>query len=379
MGDPIEVRPSIVALWQRAAADLRALGAEVVEIDFTPMHEYEADRPGQQTVTERGLMPENWWFQRGRRPGYNSEMNDLAPWAYEQFLRSCQDPARPSWSAVDADQVFPDPDGSVEARGKGLPHGYREVKARIAAGLTPPEQIENFTAALRGVENLRKVLFEDWMKREKLDAIVFPANADVGRANSDMDEISYMDANRNGVFFSNMNHMIRHLGIPSVSVTMGVMEDTRMPVNLTFAGPAYSDNDLLAYAFAYEQGSRRRVAAPRAPALPGETIEWRSDSVVSPARRKEHRGPSIDLEVQPAGSAGLAVRGTATDDSGIAVINVYMGGQRILSTTDGKWAKTVQLDQPASGASAARSVRVMVVARDRLGNASARLQDINLP
>lgn len=44
-----------------------------------------------------------------------------------------------------------------------------------------------------------------------------------------------------------MNYSMRHLGMPSVSVCKGTMSDTKMPVNLTFIGPAYSDKELLRY------------------------------------------------------------------------------------------------------------------------------------
>jgi len=83
--------------------------------------------------------------------------------------------------------------------------------------------------------------------------------------------------------------------------------------------------------------------------------------------------------VKSAGAAGLVVRGEATDDSGIARVDVYVGGHRVVTTTDGRWEKTVPLEQAAPAADAPRAVRVIVVARDRLGNASARLQDISLP
>jgi amidase len=370
--NPIQVRPSILALWKRAADDLRALGAEVVEVDFAPMHEYDADRPGTEPVTQRGLMPDNWWFRRGGPPGPNAEMNDLAPWAYEQFLKSCEDPAFPSWSVVDADLVFPDPPGSVEARGKGLPHGYAATKARIVAGLTPPEQLPNFRAALLGTENLRKQLFEDWMTRLGLDAIVFPANADVGRADSDVNETSYADANRNGVFFSNTNHMLRHLGIPSVSVAMGVMEDIGMPVNLTLAGRAYSDNDLLAYAYAYESATHRRVAPSRTPELPDETFEWDPGSVTAPAKRAEKSPPLLKLEVVADGAGRtLRITGNASDRSGIARVSIYVDGVRLAGSPSRAW----NLKVPAGG----RNARVMVVAKDKLGNAAALMRDVTFP
>ena len=52
------------------------------------------------------------------------------------------------------------------------------------------------------------------------------------------------------------------MGVPTVSVSMGVMDKTKMPVNLTFAGKHGQDSDLLRYAYAYEQQSNRRVEPP---------------------------------------------------------------------------------------------------------------------
>ncbi|WP_149847212.1 hypothetical protein [Paenibacillus sp. 37] len=70
-----------------------------------------------------------------------------------------------------------------------------------------------------------------------------------------MNESSYNEAWENGNYFSNTNYILREYGIPSVSVSMGAMKDTGMPVNLTLAGAAYTDNDLLRYAYSYEQAS----------------------------------------------------------------------------------------------------------------------------
>jgi len=43
---------------------------------------------------------------------------------------------------------------------------------------------------------------------------------------------------------------------------MGMLADINMPAGLTFAGRAYSDNDLLAFASAFEATGRYRVAPP---------------------------------------------------------------------------------------------------------------------
>lgn len=65
------------------------------------------------------------------------------------------------------------------------------------------------------------------------------------------------------MLYSNGNRVIRHLRIPTVTVTMGIMEDTKMPVGLTFAAKAYEDNKLLEYAFAYENASKERKVPGR--------------------------------------------------------------------------------------------------------------------
>ena len=72
------------------------------------------------------------------------------------------------------------------------------------------------------------------------------------------------------MLFSNGNYALRHLGIPLVTVAMGLMSDIGMPVGLTFAGSAYDDPALLAYAAAFEHGGGAgtlRVPPASAPAL----------------------------------------------------------------------------------------------------------------
>ncbi|TIM54069.1 MAG: amidase, partial [Mesorhizobium sp.] len=41
----IQTRASVLELWQQAAADLRRLAADVVEVDFPVVSNYERDRP----------------------------------------------------------------------------------------------------------------------------------------------------------------------------------------------------------------------------------------------------------------------------------------------------------------------------------------------
>jgi amidase len=100
-----------------------------------------------------------------------------------------------------------------------------------------------------------------------LDAVVFPAVADVGKADMDVDEASAEHGWRNGVWVANGNLVPRHLGIPTVTVPLGTMADIGMPVGVTFAGRAYDDTALLALAAAFEATGSRRTAPPRTPTL----------------------------------------------------------------------------------------------------------------
>jgi amidase len=60
---------------------------------------------------------------------------------------------------------------------------------------------------------------------------------------------------------------------PDVIVPAGVTKN-KLPVTVSFFGPAYSEPKLLAYAYAYEQSTHHRVSPSTTPALPGETFEY---------------------------------------------------------------------------------------------------------
>ena len=94
------------------------------------------------------------------------------------------------------------------------------------------------------------------------------------------------EALRNGVLFSNGNRAIRDLGIPTVSVPMGRMADIGMPVNLTIAGPAYSDGRLMEIARLFEEQGQGRPRPPLTQAMPAllTWLEAAASSVAPPPR-----------------------------------------------------------------------------------------------
>ncbi|MFB8891937.1 amidase [Microbacterium plantarum] len=258
-GQRIETRPGVIALWRSLRAELEFAGADVVETDFPVVSRYENDRPGAGSIATNGrVSPE--YLRR--------EIVDLSAWAWDDFLRANGDPAFPGLAGVDGARIFPQPDGALPDRYDGFDDDIAEypawVRAHPGVALT---DIPHLEAGLRGLEETRRVDLEEWMGAAGLDVVVFPAVADVAPADMDVNPASADIGWRNGTWIANGNLAIRHLGIPTVTVPMGLLPDIGMPVGLTIAGRAYDDSALLRLGAAVEALAPRRVAPPRTPPL----------------------------------------------------------------------------------------------------------------
>lgn len=261
-GQRIQTRASVIARWEAARRDLESAGATVVEVDFPVVSNYEGDRPGAPTLATRGLVS----------PEYlRREIIDLSAWSWEDFLRANGDPALSTLADVDGAKIFPHPEGALPDRYAGFEDDIADypdwVRRNPGASF---EDMPELADGLRGLEETRRLDLEDWMDEEGLDAVVFPAVADVGPADMDVNPASADLGWRNGTWIANGNLAVRHLGIPTVTVPMGLMADIGMPIGLTFAGRAYDDTRLLQLAAAFEAAGEpgsRRTPPPRTPAL----------------------------------------------------------------------------------------------------------------
>jgi amidase len=295
--DVIETRDSVVELWQQAKADLEALGAEVVETDFPVVTNYESQGPEAKNLTARGLVPEHF---------AEHELWELSMFGWHDFLAANNDPKLNALAQVDPEKIFPVPTGSVPGRYDDHLHRFapedvplEEYVARAKShGVPALVDIPDMAEGIPGLEKARKLDLEDWMDELGLDAVVFPASADVGPADADVNDASADLAWRNGTWVANGNLVPRHLGIPTVTAPMGIMSDVGMPTGLTFAGRGYDDTNLLSYAWAFDHFRNHRIAAPRTPELAG--TKWVSRSV------EQGSGvPSLQVAV----SSGAAVNG----------------------------------------------------------------------
>ncbi|KAJ5491265.1 Amidase [Penicillium diatomitis] len=259
----VKTRSSIIELWLEAKKALEECGAEVVETDFPLVTIYESNADRGQLVTVANL-PEGWPAK---------ERCELVSHAWDDFLTSNGQEDLATLTVVDPATIFPLAPNSL------LGHPDQANKPRwdeiVAYPHRKPSTIfetPGIEQALHALEDARKKTFEQWMDDLKLDAVVFPANSDVGSADADCDANSSLFAWSNGVKYSNGNRPIRHLGVPTISVPMGIMSDTKMPVNLTFAAKAYNDVELLQLGHAFELATTNRVVPPDVPPLPSDII-----------------------------------------------------------------------------------------------------------
>ncbi|KAJ5458427.1 hypothetical protein N7475_009815 [Penicillium sp. IBT 31633x] len=338
-GSRVNTRPSVIKLWQRARGVLEACGAEVVEIDFPLVTKYESNNDKGQLVTVPGL-PEGWSAL---------ERCELVAHIWDDFLINNGQEGLNSLSQVDPTTIFPLAPGSL----KGTPDAANALRwdEMVQYPHRRPASIFDVPGIQQGIqalEHARKETLEDWMDGLELDAVVFPANGDVGGANADWDELASHFAWSNGVRYSNGNRPIRHLGVPTVSVPMGTMEDTGIPVNLTIAGKAYDDNSLLKYGFAFEKAMKGRVQPPRVPALDSDSIK--PDQGVQSWTSRTDFDLTVETQVKETLDSQVMVRveGSMTPkDVQLRSLECYVNGQPFNPTIEGeRWS--LEASYPAS-------------------------------
>lgn len=256
---PINVHPEVLRLFDVARERLESLGATLVETNFPLIEEYEGDKPGSESVDRLGVLPDGWM---------DTEFAHILPFGWDDFLRAN---TGMMLADVNADDIFPRPHGSLPDRYEEVEdydNRYRMSVEFAKQGIPDPREREDFGDGIHGILKLREMLFTSWLQQEGFDGVVFPANADVGRANADVDAQAADHAWQNGVFFSNGNYAVRHVGLPTVTVPMGIMQDTRMPVGLTLMGDAHDDLRVLSWAAAFEHPGSLRVPPQEMPELP---------------------------------------------------------------------------------------------------------------
>jgi amidase len=371
----VHTRQSVVDLWNRSSKILESLGATVVEVDFPVVTNFEMPDVDASNPSAR----------ESAAPAHRNDVDmcQLMAYAWDDFLAANGDSnVATSLAQVDSASIFPRPPNSIPDRYDSDDPlvRHKDVVAHITGGRIPTFEIPGLGEALQKLETARKEEFEDWLEGLGLDGVVFPCNGDVGRADADVNEESATEAWRNGVLFSNGNCVIRQYGIPTVSVPMGVMSDTKMPVNLTFASRAYDDSKLLSYAYAYEKASRLRERPSRTPKLPTDSISLAEDG-----KGIGSTPPALTIsdmtELDSPEKRIVHFAGTAHEDE-LDALRVYVDGleQDSVKLVGSRWEADISIISQWEGREEERGVpdpvksMIIVIASGKNGRSAAEMR-----
>jgi amidase len=371
----IQPRQSVLDLWARAKDTLESLGAVVTETAFPLMDKHDTVSASFRAQLDRAdATPEHEEPNDGLTKAWNIiERRELVAYAWDDFLTQNNDPAVPSLAAVDGALIFPRPSGALPDRyvRLGAPIPYSTLVPLVTSGHRPIAELPGLEPALKALEARRKADFEDWLDAEGLDFVVFPAAADVGRADSDKNEASADDAWRNGVLYSNGNRVLRHYGVPSVTVAMGVMADIGMPVGLTFAGKAYADAGLLEAAFTFEEEGRGRRAPEGTPVLEGDFIT--EEVKTAPGSGGARPVVTVERNIWAVGSGKTVLRLSGALEAESVTVSVDGMAVSVI-VQDGKWTAEMELSrEPIPSGAEIDKTLVVVLAVGENGRSSGKL------
>lgn len=216
--DSATTDPQIKALTEKAIADLKAQGAEIVDPFVIPNFE---------TLT--------------RNLGCGDFQVDLNAYLAKHGQNA---PYKTLAEIVDSGLYMPYIDAQMKRNVAPKPAGAEDASA----------------PCLDTYHNEKKIAFREAilsaMERDKVDAIVYPTWSNAPRKVGD----TKTPAGDNSQILSPQT------GFPAITVPMGFTYDV-LPAGLTFLGRLFDEPTLIKYAYAYEQATKHRHAPEKFPPL----------------------------------------------------------------------------------------------------------------
>lgn len=206
--------PEIRRLTNQAIEELGALGATMVEMDIP---RFEEMIHGKDKST-----PWRLWCNTFRYD-FNNYLASLGPEAPYKNL------------------------GEVVASGLYLPYIDGRMKDALGQDLNPAGR-NCASVELEAKNQEFRNAIQAAMDESGVDAFVYPTWTNQPRKIGDMDS---PDGN-------NSPHLSPHTGMPAITVPTGFTNDHGLPAGLTFIAKEFEEGKLIAYTYAYEQGTQHR-------------------------------------------------------------------------------------------------------------------------
>ncbi len=194
----------------------------------------------------------------GRKPSRGADIRE----DYEKYLA----PIKGNYPKT-LSEMIARADAFTTPRGKILPHPslYNRFKNDNAGA--PSSSLIYKSAKEDGMAMVRKGVL-GVIEQHQLDAIIYPTRP----KRPELIDPEFRTKTRPPSSGS-LTNIANVSGFPDVMVPAGLTSD-KLPVTISFLGPAYSEPRLLAYAYAYEQAFPRLALPVTTPALPGEKFDY---------------------------------------------------------------------------------------------------------
>lgn len=224
------------AVFTEAVEKLRALGATVIDV---PLPEYLKNRTALLDVIRYAeFKPQIAAYLGTLNGSYPKSLDDL----------------------IEASKSF---DASNRS-GQANPARW-EVFAKEQAGLSLSDPV--YLAARDEGMAMMRVHLNAILLERKLDAFIYPTAPQPARPIVR----DYAADMASGIV--SVTNLANLTGFPDAIVPAGMTEE-RLPVTLSFLGPAFSEPQILGFAYAFEQATHALVAPRTTPPLAGETIRY---------------------------------------------------------------------------------------------------------
>ncbi len=243
--DLFEGDPEIVALAEKAVADIRKLGGETVDIKFDAN------------------------FIENHLRGGVTKMRNLSDYRFredwEKYLATFPSPKVPK-TVAEFIRIY-----ETEVMKSSLPvedSVMRLLKTSMTTSTSAPEYKEFLEKLMPQWAAEKLAVFE----RYGIDALVFPYVPTFAMPISNpaykIDDPTFV---KSGAPVPATMGGYSSVGFPSIVVPMGYGTQG-LPMTITFFGKPYEDTKVLGFAYAYEQATKHRKPSPIVPPLSGESI-----------------------------------------------------------------------------------------------------------
>ncbi len=236
--------PEIDAMAEKALDKMRALGAEIIDINLDPQFlDFYVRNGGRNIRTIADYRFKADW------EAYTATLGPKVPKTVEEFIRIYETQVK---------QVPLPVEDSV----------LNLLKRSVNTNTEMPAYKNLVTNILPEATRLKLAMFQQY----NLDAMVFPYQtsfaAPIRNPAFTIDDPTFVRSTRlQPSIFAGYSSV----GFPGVVVPMGIGSQG-LPMTISFMGKPHSDGAMLGYAYAYEQASKLRRPSPLVPPLKGETI-----------------------------------------------------------------------------------------------------------